>query len=105
MNSVIDVFIPFNGDKHREANVNDLLKSNLVNKVFLIATDVNVKPIDNCELVFTNHFVSSETTKKIAEKSEGKYSLILTKNCLSWNDFIVLLKTAMQGWFIQIIMK
>ena len=45
MKNIIDVFIPFNGDKQTEISVGDLLKSELVNKVFLIATDVNLKPV------------------------------------------------------------
>lgn len=82
MKNIIDVFIPFNGDKQSEVSVRDLLKSELVNKVFLIATDVNLKPLDNCELLITNHFLSSQTVEKIAENGEGKYSLILTQDDL-----------------------
>ncbi|MCF6269416.1 MAG: glycosyltransferase [Melioribacteraceae bacterium] len=82
MKSIIDVFIPFNGDKQTETSVNNILKDELVKKVFLIATDTSLKPIDNCELIFTNHFASSQTIEKIAEKGEGKYSLILTQDSL-----------------------
>lgn len=80
MKNIIDVFIPFNGDKQSEISVRDLLKSELVNKVFLIATDVNLKPLDNCELIITNNFLSSQTVNKIAENGKGKYSLILTQD-------------------------
>ncbi len=82
MKNIIDVFIPFNGDKQTETSVKDILKSELVKKVFLIATDVTLKPIDNCELIITKSFASSQTIKKIAEKGEGKYSLILTQDSL-----------------------
>ncbi len=80
MKKNIDVFIPFNGDKQSETSVNGLLKSELVNKIFLIATDTNLKPIDNCEIIFTDYFASSNTISKIADKVEGKYSLILTQD-------------------------
>ncbi|MCK5457276.1 MAG: hypothetical protein KAI45_09130, partial [Melioribacteraceae bacterium] len=82
MKNIIDVFIPFNGDKQSEISVRDLLKSELVNKVFLITTDANLKPLDNCELIITNHFLSSQTVNKIAENGKGKYSLILTQDDL-----------------------
>jgi len=82
MKNIIDVFIPFNGDKQSEISVRGLLKSELVNKVFLITTDVNLKPLDNCELIITNHFLSSQTVNKIAENGTGTYSLILTQNDL-----------------------
>jgi len=80
MKNIIDVFVPFNGAKQSEINVKELLKSELVRKIYLITTDVNLRAIDNCELIITNHFFSSQTVKKIAEKGEGKYSLILTKD-------------------------
>ena len=82
MKNIIDIFIPFNGDKQSETSVKDLLKNELVNKVFLISTDVNLEPIENCELIITDYFASSQTINKIAEKGEGKYSLILTQDDL-----------------------
>lgn len=80
MKNIIDVFIPFNGDKQSEINVKEFLKSGLVDKIYLITTDVNLKAIDNCELIVTNHFCSSQTVKMIAEKGNGKYSLIFTQS-------------------------
>ena len=80
MKNIIDVFIPFNGDKQSEISVRDLLKSELVNQVYLITADVNLKPLDNCEIIITNNFLSSQTVNKIAENGKGKYSLILTQD-------------------------
>lgn len=82
MKKHIDVYLPCNGGKHTEKSVENLLNIELVNKVFLITTNIEQKPISNCELIFTDHFFSTHTIEEIAKTGDGKYSLILSQDDL-----------------------
>jgi hypothetical protein len=82
MKRKIDIFIPYNGEEHTKISVNNLLKDELVNEVFLITTNSSLEPIDNCKIITTNYFTSSQTVKEIASSGNGDYSLILTQDDL-----------------------
>jgi hypothetical protein len=59
-----------------------LLKDELVGTIFLVTTNSSLNPIDDCELIVTDYFSSSQTVKAIANSGNGKYALILTQDDL-----------------------
>ncbi len=80
MKNKIDVFLPFSGLEHTQKSVNELVKNELVNNVFIIAIDEKFQSLENCKTILTDKFTSSNTIKLISENSQSEYSLILTQD-------------------------
>lgn len=74
----IDCFIPYLGSEQTILTIKGLRKSNLVNKIFLLATE-NIVPLEGCELIRVDSLSSTWTVHRIAEKSSAEYSLFYTK--------------------------
>ena len=75
----INCFIAFNDAVQAQQTVENLSKSPLINKIFLIATSGTKESISGCELIITDSFNSTNTMRKIAENSDTAFSLIYTK--------------------------
>lgn len=76
----INCFIAFNDVVQAEKTARNLLQSELVNAVYLLSNNQDKSVLEGCELIEIDALYSSETIKKIAEKSSAQYSLIYTKD-------------------------
>ncbi len=76
----INCFIAFNDAAQAQQTVENLSKSPLINKIFLIATSETKETIPGCELIIADSLNSTETMRKIAENSDTAFSLIYTKH-------------------------
>ncbi len=74
--SKVNSFIPYSGQENVVELISELKKSDLTGKVFLLSKE-NVDLVDS-ETIIVNELWSSETIKKIAEKSDTEYSIIIT---------------------------
>lgn len=79
MTKCVNCFIPYVNKAQVEQTVNGLMEANLVNKIYLLATDNGSESIDGCEIIHIDSLKSTATIKKIATLSTEKYSLIYTK--------------------------
>lgn len=79
MDAIITCFIPYADTAQVQGTVTQLKESALVNKIVLLTTNAEAKPLDGCELIVIDSLNSSATMKKIAEASTGKYTLLYTK--------------------------
>lgn len=77
---LINCFIAYNDVAQAEKTARNLLKSELVKSVFLLATTGMNIVVKGCELLEIDSIYSSDTVKKIAEKSDTPYTLIYTKD-------------------------
>ena len=79
MKKTINCFVPFADAAQASATVEGLKQSNLVSKIFLLATDSAAKAIEGCELITVDSLNSSATMKKIAAAADSDYILLYTK--------------------------
>ena len=76
----INCFIAYNDVIQAERTAINLLKSELVKSVFLLASSgINLK-VEGCECIEIDSINSTRTIRKIAEKSDTPYSLIYIKD-------------------------
>lgn len=75
----INCFIPYADAQQVKATVDGLRQNALVSKIFLLATDENAAAVEGCEVINIDTLNSSATMKKIANASEGDYTLLYTK--------------------------
>lgn len=79
MKKTINCFVPFADAAQASATVEGLKQSNLVSKIFLLATDSAAKAIEGYELITVDSLNSSATMKKIAAAADSDYILLYTK--------------------------
>ena len=79
MKKTINCFVPFADAAQASATVEGLKQSNLVSKIFLLATDSAAKAIEGCELITVESLNSSATMKKIAAAADSDFILLYTK--------------------------
>lgn len=77
---MINAFILYTQPEQAAKTVADLKQSELIGKIYLLATDASLQPIDGCEIIAIDSIQSTETIRKIAEKSDAYYSLIYLKS-------------------------
>jgi len=77
---LINCFIPFKSVEQAHETISGLIKSPLVNKLFLLTNDKNVSIPAEYEVIFVDSLQSTNTIRKIAEKSDSTFSLIYTKD-------------------------
>ncbi len=75
----INCFIPYADAQQVQATVDGLRQNALVTKIFLLATDANAAAVEGCEVINIDALNSSATMKKIADATEGDYTLLYTK--------------------------
>ena len=75
----INCFIPYADAQQVKATVDGLRQNALVSKIYLLATDANAAAVEGCEVINIDTLNSSATMKKIANASEGDYTLLYTK--------------------------
>ena len=79
MKKTINCFVPFADAAQASATVEGLKQSNLVSKIFLLATDSAAKAIEGCELITVDSLNSSATMKRIAAAADSDFILLYTK--------------------------
>ncbi|MFZ4582856.1 MAG: glycosyltransferase, partial [Paludibacter sp.] len=75
----INCFLAYKDAAQAQSTIKNLQESTLVNKIYLLTTEMNLAAIDACEIIEIDSFQSSTTIQKIAEKSDVEYSLIYSK--------------------------
>lgn len=78
--TTINAFILFSEPEQAKKTVEELKQSELVKKIFLLTPKDGSGTIEGCENIAIDTLQSSETMKKIAEKSTSNYSLIYQKS-------------------------
>jgi len=76
----INCFLACNDTAQTEKTVQQIIHSPLVNAVYLLVKKECNITIDGCQTIEIDSIQSSETIKKITEKSDTAYSLIYTKD-------------------------
>lgn len=76
----INAFILFAQPEQAEKTVSELQQSNQVKNIYLLAPTEITKTINGCELISIDALQSTETIRKIAEKSTADYTLIYQKS-------------------------
>ena len=75
----INCFIPFVSEKQAAQTIEHLKSEELVNKIYLLATVDNPKPVEGCEMLPVNVLFSSDTMREIAGHADADYVLFYTK--------------------------
>ena len=76
----INCFISCNYTAQTEKTVLQIKHSVLVKNIYLLVSNGNNIQIEGCQTIEIDSLQSSETVRKIAEKSDAAYSLIYTKD-------------------------
>lgn len=79
MKTTIHCFVPYSGADNVKATVDALRSSELVTKIYLLATDSETKALPGCDIIRIDALNSSATMKKIAEAADCDYILLYTK--------------------------
>ncbi|MCH5218968.1 MAG: glycosyltransferase family 2 protein [Muribaculaceae bacterium] len=79
MKATINCFLPYADEAQVKTTVDGLKTSDLVTKIFLLATQADAKPVAGCELIHIDALNSSATMKKIADAADADYILLYTK--------------------------
>ena len=75
----INCFIPFANAEQAAQTIQNLKGEELVNKIYLLATEENAAPVEGCELVPVKGLTSSATMRAVAEHADADYLLLYTK--------------------------
>ena len=65
----IDAFILYTQPEQATRTVDQLKQSEYVKKIYLLAPEKGMQPIDGCELVEIDSMQSTQTVQKIAENA------------------------------------
>lgn len=75
----INCFIPYQSKLQVEKTVANLLKNPLINKIFLLTSEINSEKIEGCDLLYTPSLTSSKTLQVIAARTGVEYTLFYNK--------------------------
>jgi len=75
----INCFIPFANAEQASQTIQNLKEQELVNKIYLLATEEGATAVDGCELLPVKSLTSSATMRAIAEHADADYVLLYTK--------------------------
>ncbi len=78
----INAFILFAQPEQAAKTVEQLQQSELVKNIYLLTPKADIKGIEGCETIKIDSLQSTETVKKIAEKSDTDFSLIYQKSTI-----------------------
>ncbi len=77
---MITAILPYSGLQHSIEAINEMLNSNLVSKIFLLANDEITNTPANCEILRVNDLASSATIDLVISKTGTKYILLFTQD-------------------------
>lgn len=80
MKQKITGFLPYSGQDFTARIVNELNKTNLFEKIFLLSTAGTDNTVPGCEILPVQNLFSSETINLICKRSDSKYTLLLTQD-------------------------
>ncbi|HCV42242.1 MAG TPA: hypothetical protein DGH68_02070, partial [Bacteroidetes bacterium] len=80
MTKPITAFIPYNGNEFTRRTVGQLRASNLVDKVYLLATGDTPVDIEKCRVLKVESLFGSKSLRLVAEKSKSRYTLFITQD-------------------------
>lgn len=75
----IDAFILYTQPEQANKTVNQLKQSELIENIYLLTPNKELKAIDGCKTIEIDNIQSSETVIKIAQKSKNRYTLLYQK--------------------------
>lgn len=75
----IDAFILFSQPDQAKKTVEELRQSALINNIFLLSPEEITSVIEGCEKIVIDNLQSTQTIKRIAQKSTTPYTLIYQK--------------------------
>ncbi|HEX3074573.1 MAG TPA: hypothetical protein VHP30_13260, partial [Ignavibacteriales bacterium] len=74
----VNAFIPYAGDEVTGKVVNELVKTQAVNKIFIFSSDKISKKFENSEVIIAGSPFCSKAICKIKDLSDTDYSLLIT---------------------------
>ena len=77
--ATINCFLAYKDAEQAQTTVNNLLASELVKSIYLLATEPEIKEIVGCEIIQVDSLQSTATMRKIAGKADAEFALIYTK--------------------------
>jgi hypothetical protein len=80
MSNRVNCFIPFQDEAQVKETVKGLMDIEYVEKIFLMSSNPEAKPISGCEIIHIESLKCTSAIRQIAEKSDAGFSLIYTKN-------------------------
>lgn len=85
----INCFIPYEDAAQVTQTIQNLKKSTLVDKIYLVST-TQLPSVEDCEVIVTKSLKSTDAIRKIAEKADAEYTLIYTKTTtLQWVNYSI----------------
>ncbi|MGV8962265.1 MAG: glycosyltransferase family 2 protein [Candidatus Saccharimonadaceae bacterium] len=75
-----NAFILYTQSEQTAKTVNQLKESGSVKKIYLLAPEKGMSPIDGCEIIEIDNIQSTQTVLKISELSNAEYTLIYQKS-------------------------
>jgi len=75
----INCFIPFANAEQAAQTIQNLREQELVNKIYLLATEDGATAVEGCELMPVKGLTASDTMLAIAERADADYVLLYTK--------------------------
>lgn len=80
--SKITAFLPYNGQDYTKKTVDNLKKTNLVEKIYLLSSPDVKDSINGCENINIDKLYSSKTVKSIADTVDTEFALLITQDTL-----------------------
>lgn len=78
----ITAFLPYGGNDYTKITVRQLKQSGFVDKIYLITTNKDVKPVNDSELLVVQDLFGSNSIEMIAKNTNSDYVLISTNDNL-----------------------
>lgn len=75
----VTCFVPYQDKAQVVDTIKGLQEIDVIGKIFLLATDASVEPLEGCEILTIDSLKSTESVKKIAQKADSEYALIYMK--------------------------
>ncbi len=76
----IDAFILYTQPEQATKTVSQLKQSEHVKNIYLLTPQKEIQPIDGCEVIEIDNIQSTQTVKRIADKSKADFTLIYQKS-------------------------
>lgn len=82
MKKPVSLFLPYNGNNHTAQTVESFIHSGLVEEVILLVNDENLPPVPGTSFLKTEMINSSETIKKVVDRVQTEYFVMLKQDTL-----------------------
>lgn len=82
MNKKITLFLPYNGYAYTKQTVDSFMTSGLVEQVFLLSTQADAAPVENCTVLKIDNLLSTGTMKLLYEKTNTGFAAFVKQDTL-----------------------